>query len=73
MKRYNLEIPNELYDEVQRIANGEGVTVLTIFRRFIKMGLIVADVEKSGGWVQIVTAEGETQNITTKERMNDDD
>lgn len=45
MKRYHLALPEELYEEVQMLAAARQVTVLDLFRRFIKLGLLVADAE----------------------------
>lgn len=45
-KRYNLVLPEELFDQIQAIADERGTTVLEILRRFIKLGLIAAEVEK---------------------------
>ena len=40
LKRYTLVIPDELYNEVQEIANQRHTTVVDLLRRFIKLGLI---------------------------------
>jgi hypothetical protein len=42
IKRYNLALPTDLFDEVQRIADRNSTSVLEIFRKFIKIGLLIA-------------------------------
>lgn len=42
MKRYNLVIPEILFNEVQELATQEHTTVVDLLRRFIKLGLIAA-------------------------------
>jgi hypothetical protein len=46
-KRYNLVLPEELYQEVQTLAERRGTTVVDLFRRFTKLGLLVAKAEES--------------------------
>jgi hypothetical protein len=46
-KRYNLVLPEELYNEVQTIADRHHTTVLEILRRFVKLGLLIAKAEES--------------------------
>jgi hypothetical protein len=46
-KRYNLVLPQQMFDEVQAIAVEEEVTVLEIFRRFIKFGLLLDEIENN--------------------------
>lgn len=38
-KRYNLAIPQTLYNELEALANARGVTVVAIIREFMKLGL----------------------------------
>jgi hypothetical protein len=46
-KRYNLVLPEDLYNEVQTLAERRGTTVVEVFRRFIRLGLLVAKAEES--------------------------
>ena len=41
IKRYNLSIPKDLYDEVQSMADEEETTVLEIFKRLMKIGFVL--------------------------------
>jgi hypothetical protein len=46
-KRYNLVLPEDLYNEVQTLAERRGTTVVEVFRRFIRLGLLIAKAEES--------------------------
>lgn len=46
-KRYNLVLPEELYQEVQTLADNRHTTVVELLRRFVKLGLLVAKAEES--------------------------
>ena len=45
VKRYNLALPEELFNEVQQIADKEHITVLEVLRRFIKLGLLASKIQ----------------------------
>ena len=47
LKRYNLVLPEELFNEVEKIANKRQTTVVDILRRFIKLGLLATQIEES--------------------------
>jgi hypothetical protein len=46
LKRYNLALPEDLFNEVQELANRRQTTVVDLLRRFIKLGLLSASVEE---------------------------
>jgi hypothetical protein len=46
-KRYNLSLPEEIYQEVQTLAEHRHTTVLELLRRFVRLGLLVAKAEGS--------------------------
>jgi DNA-binding MarR family transcriptional regulator len=46
LKRYNLALPEELFNELQELANTRQTTVVDLLRRFIKLGLIAASTEE---------------------------
>ncbi len=48
IKRYNLALSVDQYNELQLVANREGETVVDVLRRFIKLGLFVDKVNQSG-------------------------
>lgn len=41
MKRYNLALPEDLFDELQRMADSQQITVVELLRKYIKLGLLV--------------------------------
>ena len=47
VKRYNLSLPTELFEQIETIAETEQVTVLEVIRRFIKLGLIAHRIDKT--------------------------
>lgn len=46
-KRYNLVLPQELYDEVQRIADEQHTTVVEVLRKFIRLGLLAFEIQNT--------------------------
>ena len=46
LKRYNLVIPEELFNEVQQLADKQHTTVVEVLRRFVKLGLIASAMEE---------------------------
>ena len=61
MRRYSLQIPTELFDQVQSLADEQQTTVVDLLRRFIKLGLMAA---KAGENTQfIVRTDGVDREI----------
>ena len=46
-KRYNMVLPQPLFDELQIIADERHSTVLEVLKQFIRLGLLVSKTEKS--------------------------
>lgn len=46
-KRYNLVIPEDLFDKVRQVAEEEQTTVVEIFKRFTKLGLLATEIQKN--------------------------
>ncbi len=59
-KRYHLVLPEELFNEVQRLADERGTTVVDLLRRFVKLGLLTAEVEATPD-AQLVIREGDRE------------
>lgn len=59
-KRYNLVLPEELFNEIQKLADEKHTTVLDVLRRFIKLGLIAARVEETPD-AALIIREGTTE------------
>jgi ATP-dependent Clp protease ATP-binding subunit ClpA len=47
LKRYNLVLPEELFRQVQELADREHTTVVEVLRRFIKLGLLATRVAET--------------------------
>jgi len=45
-KRYNMVLPDYLYAQLQTAAKENNTTVVELLRKFIKLGLVVLDVNK---------------------------
>jgi hypothetical protein len=63
MKRYNLVIPDELYQEIEVVANERKTSVVDIMRQFIKLGLLAAKIEKVPGGALMIRENGKYQRI----------
>jgi hypothetical protein len=59
-KRYNLALPSDLFDEVQKIADNQQTTVVEVLRKFIKLGLVVAKLENDPD-AALIIREGNTE------------
>ena len=60
MKRYNLVLPETLYQQLEELARDRQVTVVELLRRFIKLGLIAAEVEANPD-AALLIREGDTE------------
>lgn len=59
-KRYNLVLPQPLFDELQRIADERQSTVLEVLKQFIRLGLLVSKAERSSD-TAVVIREGDRE------------
>ncbi len=60
VKRYNLVLPEELFNAVQELADERQTTVVDLIRRFIKLGLIAAKLEDTPG-AALILREGDSE------------
>lgn len=60
LKHYNLTLPEDLFDELQQLADREHTTVVDLLRRFIKLGLLAIRVNETPGSALIIR-EGEKE------------
>lgn len=60
VKRYNLVLPEELFNEVEKIAEKKQTTFVDILRRFIKLGLLAIQIEESPN-TALLLREGNTE------------
>jgi hypothetical protein len=59
-KRYNLVMPQALFDELQTIADERHSTVLEVMKQFIRLGLLVSKAEKASD-ATVIIREGERE------------
>lgn len=64
MKHYNLNLPADLYAEVEAIANRRQTTVAAIMRQFVKIGLLTVKIEEDDNMDLLVREGGETRVLT---------
>jgi hypothetical protein len=63
MKRYNLAVPTDMFDQLEELAEKRGTTVVELLRRFITLGLIVVQTQADGGEFLIREGDSERQII----------
>lgn len=59
-KRYNLVLPNELYEELKKTADEQGSTVVEMIRKFIRIGLLAVKLQDEPGSALIIR-EGDSE------------
>ncbi len=47
LKRYNLVLPEAVFDEVRQVAASQNTTVVEMLRRYIKLGLMVSKLQET--------------------------
>jgi ATP-dependent Clp protease ATP-binding subunit ClpA len=60
VRRYNLVLPDELYGELQGLAERQHTTVVDLVRRFVKLGLLATQVSETPGSA-LILREGERE------------
>lgn len=60
LKRYNLALPEDLFREVEQLAEREHMTVLEVLRRAVKLSLLVDRVQQTPG-ASLVIREGTSE------------
>ncbi len=60
LKRYNLVLPEELFAELERTARKRHTSVVEVLRRYIKLGLLVEQIEERPG-AELLIREGERE------------
>jgi hypothetical protein len=61
-KRYNLVMPEELFDELELVADSRGTTVVDLLRRFVKLGLLAVKLEEKQDSALLIR-EGDTERV----------
>lgn len=62
-RRYNLGLPETLYNDLERVAKEQGTTVVELIRRFIKLGLLAIELQQSPGSGLIMRKDGEDHKV----------
>ena len=60
LKRYNLVLPKELFNEVKKIADRRHMPIVALLRAFIKLGLLAIQIEETPG-AALLIREGDTE------------
>jgi hypothetical protein len=60
VKRYNLVIPEELFEEVRHEAEKRGTTSVELLRKFIRLGLMAVRVQEDPASA-LILREGDTE------------
>lgn len=47
MKKYQIVVPESLFEEIEKIADSRQTTVIDIIRRFLKLGLLTTKIENT--------------------------
>jgi hypothetical protein len=63
IKRYNLALPEELFNELQELAERKQTSVVDILRRSIKLGLLAASLEETPDSAIIIRRGGVEREI----------
>jgi hypothetical protein len=62
-KRYNLVLPEEMFNEVKRVADEQQTSMVEVIRKFIKLGLMVFEMQETAEITLFVKKRGEEQKI----------
>jgi ATP-dependent Clp protease ATP-binding subunit ClpA len=63
-RRYSLVLSEDLFTQVERLADEEGTTVVELLRRFTKLGLLATDIQRTPGATLLIRdAAGERQIV----------
>ncbi len=60
MKKYQIVVPESLFEEIEQIAASRQTTVIDIIRRFLKLGLLTAKIENNPN-AALFIKEGDTE------------
>lgn len=63
MARYNLALPDETYERLQRLAEERGDSVKGIMMKFVRLGFYVEEVREEGGTVVTRTEDGSEREV----------
>ena len=61
--RYNIVLPEDLVQRLQDIATAKQTTTIEIIRRFLKLGLVVAELENKPDTALIIRESGKDREV----------
>lgn len=59
-RRYNLALPDDLFREVEELAEKDQTTVVDVIRRFVRLGLLVRKAQEEPG-TEFLIREGDRE------------
>ncbi|MFP3947108.1 MAG: hypothetical protein ACLFWG_00125 [Longimicrobiales bacterium] len=63
MARYNLSLPDDTYEELQRLAEERGESVKGVLMKFVRLGLYVDEIRGEGGTVVTRSEDGTEREV----------
>ena len=60
MKKYQIVVPESLFEEIEKVADSRQTTVIDIIRRFLKLGLLTAKIENTAD-ARLFIREGDSE------------
>jgi metal-responsive CopG/Arc/MetJ family transcriptional regulator len=64
LKRYSVSLPDELFNDIQQIAERQQITLVDVLRKCIKLGLIASKADNDPN-LELIIREGDTERILT--------
>jgi predicted DNA-binding protein len=64
MRRFNLNLPSEVVERLEELADAKGATIQTLIRRFIILGLTAIELEKNADDGLIIRRDGVDRFVT---------
>ena len=63
MKKYQIVVPETLFEEIEKIADSRQTTVIDIIRRFLKLGILTAKIEGTPNSGLFIREDGSEREI----------
>ena len=63
IKRYSLALPEELFNELQRVADEKQTSIVEVLRKYIKVGLLLESIENSPDSTLLIREGGTERQI----------
>ncbi len=62
VKRYNLVLPMQIFNRLKAVAEEKDDSVVTVLKQFIKLGLLVVELEKNPD-AELIIREGDQETL----------